>query len=75
MAVITISRGSFSHGKEIAEIVAERLGYECVSREVLIEASKDFNIPELKLFHALHDSPTLLDNIIFRKEKGQAFNH
>lgn len=69
MAVITISRGSFSHGKEIAENVAERLGYDCISREILIEASKDFNIPELKLFHAIHDSPTFLDNIFFRKEK------
>ena len=73
MAVITISRGSFSHGKEIAENVAERLGYDCISREILIEASKDFNIPELKLFHAIHDSPTFLDNIFFRKEKYIAF--
>ena len=73
MAVITISRGSFSHGKEIAENVAERLGYDCISREILIEASKDFNIPELKLFHAIHDSPTFLDNIFFRKEKYIAY--
>ena len=73
MAVITISRGSFSHGKEIAENVAERLGYDCISREILIEASKDFNIPELKLFHAIHDSPTFLDNIFFRIEKYIAY--
>jgi cytidylate kinase len=73
MAVITISRGSFSHGKEIAENVAERLGYDCISRETLIEASKDFNIPELKLFHAIHDSPSFLDNIFFRKEKYIAY--
>jgi len=73
MAVITISRGSFSHGKEIAENVAERLGYDCISREILIEASKEFNIPELKLFHAIHDSPKFLDNIFFRKEKYIAY--
>lgn len=73
MAVITISRGSFSHGKEIAENVAERLGYDCISREILIEASKDFNIPELKLFHAIHDSPKFLDNVFFRKEKYIAY--
>jgi len=73
MAVITISRGSFSHGKEIAENVAERLGFDCISREILIEASKDFNIPELKLFHAIHDSPSFLDNIFFRKEKYIAY--
>ncbi|MEW6671105.1 MAG: cytidylate kinase-like family protein [Thermodesulfobacteriota bacterium] len=73
MAVITISRGSYSHGKEIAENVAERLGYDCISREILIEASKDFNIPEIKLFHAIYDSPTFLDNILFRKEKYIAY--
>ena len=27
MAIITISRGSYSKGKEVAEKVAERLGY------------------------------------------------
>jgi len=73
MAVITISRGSFSHGKEIAENVAERLGYDCVSREILMEASKDFNIPELKLFQAIHDSPSFLDNIFYGKEKYIAY--
>lgn len=73
MAIITISRGSFSHGKEIAENVAERLGYECISREILIEASKDFTVPERKLFQAIYDSPSFLDNIIFRKEKYIAY--
>jgi len=73
MAVITISRGSFSFGKEIAENVADRLGYDCISREILIEASKDFNIPEIKLFHAIYDSPGFLDKIIFRKEKYIAY--
>ncbi len=73
MAIITISRGSFSFGKEIAENVAEKLGYECISREILIEASKDFNIPEVKLFHAIYDSPSFLDRIIFRKEKYIAY--
>lgn len=73
MAVITISRGSYSHGKEIAETVAQRLGYDCISREILIEASKEFNIPELKLFHAIYDAPTLLDRFFFRREKYIAY--
>ena len=64
MSVITISRGSFSHGKEIAEKVAQELGYECIAREVLLDASKEFNIPELKLFNALYDPPSILDRII-----------
>ena len=46
MQIITISRGSFSHGKEIAEKVAETLGYECVSREILLEAPQYFNVSD-----------------------------
>ena len=48
MAIVAISRGSYSRGKEVAERVAERLGYQCISREVIIEASREFNIPEIK---------------------------
>lgn len=55
MSIITISRGSYSRGVEIAEIVAEKLGYQCLDRDILIEASKDFNIPEVKLIQALED--------------------
>ena len=73
MSIITISRGSYSYGKETAEKVAHRLGYDCISRDILIEASKDFNIPEIKLFHAIHDAPSILDRISFRKEKYMAY--
>ena len=59
MAVITISRGSYSKGKEVAESVARKLGCQCVSRDVLLEASKEYNIPEIKLIRAIHDAPSL----------------
>lgn len=67
MAVITISRGSYSCGKEIAEKLAERLNYDCISRDILIEASEHFNIPEIKLIRAIHDAPSILDR--FSKDK------
>jgi cytidylate kinase len=73
MPIITISRGSYSYGKETAEKVAKRLGYDCISRDILIEASKDFNVPEIKLFHSIHDAPSILDHISFRKEKYLAY--
>ncbi len=73
MAIITISRGSYSHGKKIAEKVAQKLGYECVARDILLEASKDFNIPEFKLIQALKDAPSTIDRIMSRKEKYIAF--
>ncbi len=34
MGVVTISRGSYSKGKEIAEKLAEKLEYDCISREI-----------------------------------------
>lgn len=73
MAIITISRGSYSKGKEIAEDLARKLGYECISRDILIEASDHFNVSEVKLIRALHDSPSFLDRFSNGKEKYVAF--
>jgi len=69
MAVITISRGSFSHGQEIAEKVAEMLGYECVSREILVEAAQLFNVSEKKLIRSIEDAPNILERIVHGKER------
>jgi len=67
MSIITISRGSYSKGKEVAEKLAERLGYDCISRDILLEASNEFNIPEIKLIRALHDAPTVLERFTHGK--------
>lgn len=69
MAIITISRGCFSHGKEIAERVAARLNYECVSREILIEASHFFNVSELGLINSMEKEPSILERITHGREK------
>ena len=61
MSIITISRGSYSHGKEVAEALAERLHYDCLSREIMVETSDQFKVPEKKLLKALHDAPTALE--------------
>lgn len=73
VAIITISRGSYSKGKRIAEKVAEELSYECVSRDVLLEASEHFNVPEIKLVRALHDAPKILDRFTHGQRKYVAF--
>jgi len=69
MPVITISRGSYSRGKEVAEKVAAELGYECISRDILIEASEEFNIPEIRLVRALHDAPSALERYTHGRER------
>ena len=57
MPVITIYRGAFTAGEEIAKGVAQALGYRCVSREVLIEASRNCGISEAKLNEILEKDP------------------
>ena len=75
MGVITISRGSYSKGKEIAEKLAQKLQYDCISREILLQASDQFNVKEAKLIRALHDAPSFLDRFQHGKEKFTAFIH
>jgi cytidylate kinase len=57
MPIITISRGSLSGGTALAERVAQRLGYGCVSREVLVEAAAKYGVPEAKLSDFLDKVP------------------
>lgn len=63
MAIITISRGTFSGGKALAECVAERLDYRCISREVLVKAARDHGVPLEKLSKALDDVPGILERM------------
>ena len=48
MSIVTISHAPYSGGSEIAEKIASVLNYRCVDREVLIEASRRYGIPEAK---------------------------
>jgi len=68
MSIVTISRGCYSRGQEVAEKVAERMSYKCISRDMLLETSKEFNIPEIKLYKAMNDAPTFFERIGSRKE-------
>jgi cytidylate kinase len=73
MAIITISRGSYSVGREIAEKTAEKMGYACLSREDLLQTSEEFNIPEIKLIRAFEDGPSILNRFTHGKEKYIAY--
>lgn len=69
MAVITISSGLCGKGKQIAKRLSEKLSYQVISREVLLEASEHFNIPEIKLTRAIDNAPSILDRFFYGKEK------
>ena len=69
MAIITISSGCFSHGKEIAEQVAKTLDYEPLSQEFIMEASEVFHVPEKALIESIHDAPGILERVTHIREK------
>lgn len=60
MAIITISRGTYSGGKAIAEKLAKQLDHTCLSREILIKkATRLFSLKEGQLTDAMEEAPTL----------------
>jgi cytidylate kinase len=63
MAIITISRGTFSGGQTLAECLAEKLGYRCISREVIVRAAGQYGAPLEKLSDALAEPPGFLERL------------
>jgi hypothetical protein len=61
MSVITVSRGSFSGGKALAECLAARLGYRCVGREAIVERAAASGVSHQHLLDALLKPPGFLD--------------
>jgi cytidylate kinase len=57
MPIITIYQGASGEGQELAEAVAQPLGYRCIGREVLVAASRRYGIPEAKLNEILDKGP------------------
>jgi cytidylate kinase len=62
-----------SGGKKLAEMLAERLGYRCVSREIIVKAADDYGAPEGKLFEAVQKSPSLFQKLSFERERYLAY--
>jgi cytidylate kinase len=73
MAIITISRGTMSGGKKLAEMLADRLSYRCVSREIIIKAADVYGAPESKLFEAVQKSPSIFQKLSFERERYLAY--
>jgi cytidylate kinase len=73
MAIISISKGSYTYGKEVAERVADKLGCPCLSRDLLLETSDEFNIPEFRLTKALEEAPSVFERFTGEKGKYLAF--
>ncbi len=60
MPIITISRGSFSGGKMLAEAVAQVLGYRCIDRDQIIQKAEAWGVSQDDLRTAIEKPPTFL---------------
>lgn len=69
MPVISISRGSYHRGRDVAHAVAEMLRYECISRDSLLENSEEFDIPEIQLMPSVRHAAQVLERFSFGRER------
>ncbi len=69
MQIVTISRGSYHHGKSVAEKLAAKLGYTCLSRDEIIADLDDFHLPEIKLVRCLTDTFSILERFPHGKQR------
>lgn len=75
MSIIIISRGIHYKGEEVARKTAQKLGFPCISHDIVLEASQKFGIPEAKLKKAMEKAPGLLERLGFEKEKHISYIH
>ena len=73
MAVITISQGSFSGGRMLAEAVSRRLGYSCIDREELIKTAAQWGVSEELLHTTLEKPPSFFGQSPHTKYRYLAF--
>ena len=73
MSIITISRGTFSGGTELATCLHGQLGYSLVSREIVAEAAKTYGVSEERLLDALERRPGLLSRFMHDRRRYLAF--
>jgi cytidylate kinase len=64
MSIITIYQGASGEGQELAEAVAQTLGYPCIGREVLMAASRRYRIPEAKLNEIVDKGPRWWERLV-----------
>jgi cytidylate kinase len=68
-----VSRGTYAGGKELAEKLAAKLGYDCLAREELTDAATGSGIPVGKLEMAMVRRRPLSESLAIEKEKFKAF--
>ena len=73
MAIITISRGSFSGGKMLAESTAQVLGYRCIDRDQIIQKAAAWGVSQEDLRTAIEKPPAFFGQSAQTKYRYLAF--
>ncbi len=73
MQIICISRGSYSRGKELAERLAGKLGYDCVSREEMLEEANRQGFPVKEIEAAMLKKYYMTESLLIAKDQYLAF--
>jgi cytidylate kinase len=73
MAIITVSRGSFSGGTSLAKCVADKLGYRLLARVELAEAAARYGVPEDKLSNAIYEKPGIWERFHSERTRYLAY--
>lgn len=74
MAIITISRGTFSGGLLLAEELSKALGYKDIGREEIVEeAAKKYDVAEEKLLKAILKMPSAFQRFTYEREQYLAY--
>jgi len=69
MAIITISRGTFSGGKRLAACLGATLGYRVLSREVLVAAAERYGVHEEVLTKGIEHPPSFWERFSLDRQK------
>ncbi|MFC1545275.1 AAA family ATPase [Gemmatimonadota bacterium] len=74
MQIICISRGTAAGGQELAERLAAKMDYSCLSREDLIEAATTEGIPVGKLEMAMLKPNRFTERLALERDRYLAFS-
>lgn len=67
MSVITVSRGTFSGGKMLAECLAASLRYRCIDRDTIVAKAATPNVSQEMLKEALEKPPSFMERYKHKK--------
>jgi two-component system response regulator CpxR len=74
MAIVAVIGGTFCHQEEVSREVAEKLGYDYLSNEKLLEeTSARFQFPSKKLHRAMTQPPSVFNKFTHEKEQNVAY--